>query len=652
MISIPQQTVTGEITFDDHSVYKRCELATVIDLWNNNNSDDPLKEALLLRRLMDIGMTSVPIMESCVADVISTQPPKGAMTLRAWKAVYETLIPIEALCWLCRVVMAIHETSHIHGDVTVDTVWVDGSIVYITEMDVSARYDYISVKHELWNVWKCVFFGVYGYEYNDCIYGLNGVQSVDDDRVSQLYHKVINQWFEVLQCDQPIDITYGVKAIEHLCEQVSLTRGVEYHGCSIHGPSGMVTMDSYKKMERTVRVLSLDEIITLVLAIKGESPVGKPWWEHGTQLCPTAMIETDVTTTMTTVSMLQRDMVDIAQKWIHTKRIRQNKPEYTSYVCGTIGGLYTLQMRRVVGMDLYEYCTTTPYTIARIPSLAIVHTAEVMELLHTYGLCHNDISLENVMYDVNTRKGTLIDFGLARCSNSRIPKCGKPYSLPPESGLVISKEWLVDIHKARDIWSLGTMLYALVFVEPFDFSSEPICGYMTIRGLLLRYCTESAHRTLLDETLSDEQEKMVVDWLQNNTNNINTLQTQLELPESTWKVLKRILNRWQNNNDNISVWLHQIGVPTQPVKAFRRRLLRVHRQSRSWKDYVKNVPGKIIAILVELLQYDPLGRPTSKRTLYLVHKWYDLWQAWVQQITKTITKSVTTGNITGNNKSP
>jgi len=73
-------------------------------------------------------------------------------------------------------------------------------------------------------------------------------------------------------------------------------------------------------------------------------------------------------------------------------------------------------------------------------------------ILHSCGISHNDISLNNFLL----RDGTILlsDFGNAECIGTTQRYCGRTHP----SYLIREKYWTVD-HK-EDMWSLGVILYA------------------------------------------------------------------------------------------------------------------------------------------------------------------------------------------------
>lgn len=109
--------------------------------------------------------------------------------------------------------------------------------------------------------------------------------------------------------------------------------------------------------------------------------------------------------------------------------------------------------------DLYEIIGSAPNqrlteTQARI---WFMHIVAGVQFLHSRGIAHRDISLENVLVsDNNTCK--LSDFGLSTAATSRInEKVGKKLYMAPE---VYSGDEYNPV--LADIWSLGVVLFMMV----------------------------------------------------------------------------------------------------------------------------------------------------------------------------------------------
>jgi serine/threonine protein kinase len=88
--------------------------------------------------------------------------------------------------------------------------------------------------------------------------------------------------------------------------------------------------------------------------------------------------------------------------------------------------------------------------------------------LHSFGIVHRDLKLENIMMSDSTNKGIpkLVDFGLAKIvgpNETAVEPFGTLGYVAPE---VLKKE---PYSFSADVWSLGCMVHALLSGSlPFD----------------------------------------------------------------------------------------------------------------------------------------------------------------------------------------
>ena len=85
-------------------------------------------------------------------------------------------------------------------------------------------------------------------------------------------------------------------------------------------------------------------------------------------------------------------------------------------------------------------------------------------------ICHRDIKLENILI-VNNKIIKIIDFGFAiKCNSNEYQEffCGTVYYMPPE---IVNKQRYMPFYS--DIWSLGVLLYAMIFGDfPFRANKQ------------------------------------------------------------------------------------------------------------------------------------------------------------------------------------
>ena len=112
-----------------------------------------------------------------------------------------------------------------------------------------------------------------------------------------------------------------------------------------------------------------------------------------------------------------------------------------------------------------------------------VQVLMAVEYLHTTGIVHRDIKLENVLFDDN-RSMKLVDFGFSVGCRDPTKKlkifCGTPSYMAPE--IVMRRQYE---GRPVDIWSLGVLLYAMLCgMFPFVAKSYPELYKKIVRAQL------------------------------------------------------------------------------------------------------------------------------------------------------------------------
>lgn len=109
------------------------------------------------------------------------------------------------------------------------------------------------------------------------------------------------------------------------------------------------------------------------------------------------------------------------------------------------------------GMDLLSLVETSGYKLdMRIVKSIVVQLLDILMVSHMMGVVHGDIKLENVVYNKDTGKVTLIDWGFAYFKDNAPTAMGGsvPYTAPE----------LFEYNRhgeSNDIWSLGVLIYSL-----------------------------------------------------------------------------------------------------------------------------------------------------------------------------------------------
>ncbi|KAI8069124.1 kinase-like domain-containing protein [Gilbertella persicaria] len=118
------------------------------------------------------------------------------------------------------------------------------------------------------------------------------------------------------------------------------------------------------------------------------------------------------------------------------------------------------------GGDLFEYVIQHPHKEDELVKTLFLQILEGIEYLHTEGIYHRDIKLENILLsEKNVCK--VADFGLATKERFSLEfGCGSTTYLGPEHFANEEEQEEQDVPydaAASDIWSLGILLLALLF---------------------------------------------------------------------------------------------------------------------------------------------------------------------------------------------
>lgn len=130
-------------------------------------------------------------------------------------------------------------------------------------------------------------------------------------------------------------------------------------------------------------------------------------------------------------------------------------------------------MSEAPGTELIEICVDHILDDHKIKTI-FINLIRAIQSLHTNHIAHRDIKLENIMYDIDEDKLTLIDFGLSvKTKDFIFPKlkwilpikkviyyqdaCGSIDYVAPE--ILSKKPYNAQI---SDIWSAGVCLYAII----------------------------------------------------------------------------------------------------------------------------------------------------------------------------------------------
>lgn len=133
---------------------------------------------------------------------------------------------------------------------------------------------------------------------------------------------------------------------------------------------------------------------------------------------------------------------------------------------------YYIVLECMEGKDMFDYLKSRSFKIteerAKELMMQLIHA---VQYLHSYGIVHRDLKLENIMMTDNSEQSVpkLVDFGLAKILGPT-EKSNEPFGtlgyVAPE---VLKKE---PYSFSCDLWSLGCICYALLSGSlPFDHQS-------------------------------------------------------------------------------------------------------------------------------------------------------------------------------------
>ena len=126
---------------------------------------------------------------------------------------------------------------------------------------------------------------------------------------------------------------------------------------------------------------------------------------------------------------------------------------------GEDGGLAFIAMEFVAGSDLRPF--TRPDSLLPFAEVASIgaRIAEALACAHANNVVHRDVKPGNVMYDPATRQLRVMDFGVARLTDSSHTKTGMVLGTPS----YMSPEQLLGkkVDGRSDLYSLGVILFQL-----------------------------------------------------------------------------------------------------------------------------------------------------------------------------------------------
>lgn len=195
--------------------------------------------------------------------------------------------------------------------------------------------------------------------------------------------------------------------------------------------------------------------------------------------------------------------------------------------CADSTHIYSI-MPLLAGSELYDVVANKG-KVEEPEARVIMHQIlDGLQFLHSQGVAHRDVSLENVMYDTKKMQAVLIDFGLSVQCESRgayVPNtfAGKMFYLAPES--LQSQIQYVDPF-AGDVWSAGIcFLYMLLGFPPVEHAARD--------DIRFEYLINKRYQELLKHwsiEISDEALDLVYLLLQTNPRSRPSVEAALKHP--------------------------------------------------------------------------------------------------------------------------
>ena len=142
---------------------------------------------------------------------------------------------------------------------------------------------------------------------------------------------------------------------------------------------------------------------------------------------------------------------------------------------------YYIVMEFSGGGELFDMLDREKHFSERLTRHYFTQIVAGLEHLHSMGVCHRDMSLENMLVSEDSLSCQIIDFGMSlrfACDNEGNPlpfsplgACGKKYYMSPEV-LADDEDFVGPL---VDVWALGVMLFILLVGAPPVRFASPLC---------------------------------------------------------------------------------------------------------------------------------------------------------------------------------
>jgi len=194
------------------------------------------------------------------------------------------------------------------------------------------------------------------------------------------------------------------------------------------------------------------------------------------------------------------------------QRLQDNHPNVLNQYecCADQENIYSI-MPLLPGSELFDAVVDQGHMSEMQVKIIFRQMAEGLQSLHRQGIAHQDMSLENVLYDARTQRAVIIDFGLAiQCHSKSEPaintRSGKIFYMPPE---VLSGKPTFDPF-VSDVWSLGIcLLYMLMGFPPIERASADDVRFQYLRDGRLRELLQHWDVSHLSDSVLDIIQQML-----------------------------------------------------------------------------------------------------------------------------------------------
>jgi len=173
-------------------------------------------------------------------------------------------------------------------------------------------------------------------------------------------------------------------------------------------------------------------------------------------------------------------------------------------------GYTCIVMEYLPGSDLHDFLMPRGSLTPKMTHNIFTAVTSAVLYLHSRGVAHRDIKLENIMVDEKGENVKLIDFGFSRLNNTKFFStfCGSPFYAAPE--ILTGGQYNISV----DIWSLGVLFYALLTGNiPWtgDSQAEQAANTMQGRYTLPEFLSTEA-RAVITSCLVVDTRKRVDIW--------------------------------------------------------------------------------------------------------------------------------------------